>query len=525
MSYLFRTYCHEHTVRSLSLLAACSLMPLHVIGAQAAPRLGTIDFPTSGSAAAQPAFIRGVLFLHSFEYAAAAAAFREAQRQDPGFVMAYWGEAMTFTHAVWNQQDLDSARLALVKLGATREARLARATTPRERAYLTAVETLYGEGSKPRRDTLYAGAMQRMMEQFPDDMEARSFTALAILGLNQAIRSVPDYMRAAALVEPVFARNPDHPGAAHYLIHAFDDPDHAPLGLPAARAYSRIAPDAAHAQHMTTHIYLALGMWADVVSQNVIAMDLTRAVPGHYTWWLGYGLLQQGRYVDALRHLERVRAGMSASLGQRSALMGMRGEYLINTERWTAEPGRWFINIGEGSYAVAVQEFVRGFVAAKRGDTSEAGFARGELVRRTAAVRDTLEVRALGVMDLELRAVLRRLEGANDDAIALLREATRAEDALPVDFGPPGILKPSHELLGDLLLDLGRPAEAKQEYTRALALAPGRARSLIGLVRAAAAAGDRETAEAAYRQLAANWRQADGDLTELRALRTLVAAR
>jgi len=490
-----------------------------------APRLGSVSFPTSGSAAAQPVFIRGVLYLHSFEYASAITAFREAQRTDPGFVMAYWGEAMAYTHPVWNQQDLDSARAILGRLAPTREARLARAATPRERAYLEAVEILYGEGSKARRDTLYANHLQRMVEQFPDDMEARTFAALAVLGLNQSVRDVPAYMRAAALAAPVFERNPDHPGAAHYLIHAFDDPVHAPLGLTAARAYARIAPDAAHAQHMTTHIFLAAGMWRDVISQNDIAATLTRWVPGHYTYWLGYGLLQSGRFQDAARHLERVRSGMSENGNQRQHLAWMRGDYVINTERWSADLMDWPLRVDDLPGAAVYDQFVRGYAAVRRGDLRAAREARTELARRLEAVRDSLMNRTLGVMGMELAALLRHKEGASDEALGLLREAARQEDALPVDFGPPTIVKPSHELLGEVLLELNRPAEAQREFTRALQQAPGRARSLIGLVRSAAAAGDRAVAESAYRVLAANWTTSDADLTELASLRPLVAMR
>ena len=493
--------------------------------AQQAPRLGSVDFPTSGSAGAQPAFIRGVLYLHSFEYPSAITAFREAQRLDPSFVMAYWGEALAYTHPVWNQQDLDSARAVLGRLGPTREARLARAATARERAWLEAIEILYGEGSKARRDTLYGNRMLRMVEDFPDDLEARAFAALAILGLNQSVRSVPDYMRAAALVAPVFERNPNHPGAAHYLIHAFDDPQHAPLGLPAARAYSRIAPDAAHAQHMTTHIFLAAGMWADVVSQNTIAADLTRWVPGHYTHWLGYGLLQSGRFADAARHLDRVRSGMGQNQNQRQHLVWMRGDYLVNTERWSADMLAWTVRTDDVPGAAAFDQFVRGFAALRRGDREAAAAALAELGRVQPTVRDSLVRETMAVLHRQLEGLLRQASGDAEGALAMLREAARREDALPVDFGPPTIVKPSHELLGDVLLAINRPAEAQQEYAHALRSAPGRARSLIGLVRAAAAAGDRAAAESAWRTLAVNWASADADLTELASLRPLVAMR
>lgn len=234
-------------------------------------RLGTIYFPTSGSSTAQPHFVRGVLFLHSFEYDSAAAEFRKAQYEDPAFAMAYWGEAMTYTHPVWDEQDMNAARAALARLDSSAQARRAKAKIPREAAYFNAVEILYGNGTKPHRDTLYSTAMERLSAQYPSDVEARAFYALSLLGLNQGVRDVPTYLRAGAIAEDIFKKYPDHPGAAHYVIHSYDDPAHAALGLKAARAYSKIAPGAAHAQHMTTHIFMALGMWDEVASQNEIA--------------------------------------------------------------------------------------------------------------------------------------------------------------------------------------------------------------------------------------------------------------
>src|SRR5215467_12869325 len=278
-----------------------------------APRLGTIDFPNSGAAAAQPAFIRGVLLLHSFEYGSAATAFQEAERIDPAFAMAYWGEALTYTHPVWNQQDVNAGRAALQRLGPTATARRARAPTARERAYLDAVATLYGNGTKAARDTAYSLAMGRLAARFPADLDAEVFYAASLLGLNQGERDTLTYLRAAAILEQVFRKAPSHPGAAHLLIHCYDDPGHARLGLSAARAYADIAPDAPHAHHMTTHIFLALGMWDDVVSQNEIAAGPEREswTPTHYTSWLGYGYLHQGPYAAPWHHLELLHRNMA----------------------------------------------------------------------------------------------------------------------------------------------------------------------------------------------------------------------
>jgi len=487
-------------------------------------RLGTIAFPNSGPKAAQPPFIRGVLLLHSFEYDDAAAAFREAQHLAPGFALAYWGEAMTRTHPVWNQQEVDSARAVLARLAPTPEARSARARTPRERGYLEAVEILYGEGSKPRRDTLYSAAMGRLAAAYPGDLEARAFYALSLLGLSQGTRNVPTYMRAGALAEDVLRRNPDHPGAAHYVIHAFDDPAHAPLGLPAARAYSKIAPGAAHARHMTSHIFVALGMWDETVSANVAALGPKRAAwtPNHVSLWLDYAYLQQGRTAEARRLLESVRGNLGDPPRRyaRFHLLAMRAHFLVTSERWADSSIAWTVDTtGVGPVALAMDGFALGYAALRRGDRAAAdkGLRRlGALAARPAAADDDDgNPQVVTILETELRAALLAADGKADEAVALLRQAAAVEDTMAVAFGPPDVVKPTHELLGELLLAQGKAAEAQQEFVRALALAPRRTASLLGLARAASAAGDEPVAEQARADLRAIWHQADEDLPGL----------
>ncbi|MEO8433197.1 MAG: hypothetical protein ABI592_16965, partial [Acidobacteriota bacterium] len=274
------------------------------LGAEAGG-LGHIDFPVSAAGPAMDRFQRGVLLLHSFEYADASEEFRAAQEADPGFAMSFWGEAMTKNHPLWMERDAEGARAILSRLGPTRATRLAKAPTPREKGYLDAVEELFAEGEKKDRDLAYADAMRRLHESFPDDLEATAFYALSLLGSCESDRDYAVYMRGAALAEEVFARNPQHPGAAHYLIHSYDDPIHAPLGLRPARVYAKIAKDAAHALHMPSHIFLASGMWDDVVSSNEASRDaadarVRRKKLGvdernfHAIFWLEYAYLQQG---------------------------------------------------------------------------------------------------------------------------------------------------------------------------------------------------------------------------------------
>ena len=514
-------------IRTL-LLAGCALAAgVAPLGGQST-KLGRISFPNSGAKAAQPAFIKGVLLLHSFEYDDAAAAFREAQRLDPSFALAFWGEAMTHNHPVWNEQDLDTARSILARLAPAPEARAAKARTARERAWMETVEILYGEGEKPRRDTLYSAALERLASAYPDDREAQAFYALSLMGLSQSVRNVPTYMRAGAIAQEVFLANPQHPGAAHYVIHAFDDAQHAPLGLRAARAYSKIAPGADHAQHMTSHIFLGLGMWDETVTANEVASfgtepDRSKWGPGHYTHWLGYGLLQQGRFGEARRHLEGVRPnlGTPARVPRKAYLVAMRAHYLVSTERWTDPVAQWELDLaGVGPGPQAMDAFALGLAALGRSDPAAAERWLAELERR-AQTRPTSDRYATndqipGILAKELRALLALVDGHKDEALALLRDAAAAEDALPLEYGPPDIVKPTHELFGEVLLGLGDGPAAQREFERSLQLAPRRALSLLGLARAATMSGDREAASRAHAELRRIWHKADGDVAWVR---------
>jgi tetratricopeptide (TPR) repeat protein len=457
------------------------------------PRLGTINFPTSAGPAAQGAFVRGVLYLHSFEYASAATAFREAQALEPGFAMAYWGEVMTLNHPVWNQQDSVQARTVLGRLAPTPEARQANAPTARERGYLQAVEQLYGAGgSKQRRDTLYSAAMGSLAAAYPSDAEAQSFFALSLLGLSQGDRVVPTYMRAGAISLALMQQYPDHPGAAHYAIHSFDDPDHAIIGLPAARAYSQIAPGAPHAQHMTAHIFLALGMWNDVVSQNIIASgpDSSKWTPGHYTQWLQYGLLQLGRApaADSLLRSTLAHAGTQLQGGRSSYALEMRAAQIVNARQWR-EP-YLFAPLAVSRTLVgseAADAFAQGYAALQR---DEPGIAAAEQARfpalkaRVASRPDATQPGTVDAMAKALDAAIAFQAGHRDEALVLIAEANRIEDGLVVEFGPPTIVKPTWELRGEMLLAMNRPREAHDAFARSLALQPNRLLSVQGLAAA-----------------------------------------
>ncbi|MEA2561220.1 MAG: hypothetical protein QOH06_2724 [Acidobacteriota bacterium] len=319
------------------------LVFLALAPAQAAD-LGRVDFPTSGKPEAQAHFLRGVAALHSFWYDEAADAFRDAQKADPAFALAYWGEAMTYNHPIWGEQDLEAAKAVL--------ARAAKAPTDREKAWLAAVEALYGEGEKPARDRAYAEAMRALHERWPDDLEAASFYALSLIGpALTGGQTGPDrdreLMKAAGVLEVFFDRNPEHPGVVHYLIHAYDDPVHAPLGLRAARTYAKVAPSAHHALHMPSHIFVQLGQWAETSASNEASWAASvdwvkrRNLPVdkrdfHSLSWLAYSYLQQGRLRKAEEMLEIVRQAARESDSPRvaSALEGMEARHRIETRTW-----------------------------------------------------------------------------------------------------------------------------------------------------------------------------------------------
>lgn len=487
------------------ILAAAALLALSPVAAPAQSPVGEVAFENSGAPAAQAPFLRGLALLHNFEYAAAAAAFREAQAADPGFAMAYWGEAMTFNHPVWMEQDPVAARAVLARLGADPAQRRARARTERERLYLDAVETLYGEGDKPERDLAYSQRMEALFNLHPDDVDARAFYALSLLGLAHHGRDVPLYMRAAALLEEAYPAHRGHPGVLHYLIHSYDDPAHAPLGLRAARRYAAVAPEAPHAIHMTSHIFLALGLWDESVAANSAAMatmNRQRAAAGrppvhcgHAAEWQVYSEYQRGRAEAADALVELCRADALAELARPAegaiepgrsfvrSYADMAVRRLTETGQWTGADG---LPLPEGGYLGTRFTLAYGDLLAAGADPARVAAAHARLRAAAAAIRSASDAASAAAsrrheIVLMQAAALERLHGGEVEAgLAELRRAADLERTIPAEFGPPLVEKPSAELLGDVLTALGRAAEARQAYRAALALAPGRRLSLRG---------------------------------------------
>jgi hypothetical protein len=501
------------SLRSWIIVAAATVTLLATSRASTQQDFGEVAFANSGAAAAQSEFLRGLSQLHNFEYDDAAKHFRAAQQLSPDFVMAYWGEAMTYNHPIWHEQDRAAAQQVLAKLGPTPGARQAKAPTNREKMYLQSVEILYGDGTKEDRDLKYEAAMAELHRKYPDDVDATAFYALSILGSAEQGRDFATYMRAAAVLEEVFPQHPRHPGVVHYMIHSYDDPIHAPLGLRAARVYSQIAPDAAHAQHMTSHIFLALGMWDDVVKANETATAVVNRqrqsagkasrMCGHYNYWLEYGYLQLGRVSDARRVLEGCRqeaeheAGKGDAVDPDNSAVGsyssMRATFLIDTQLWNDEVASWTLPAGTYRFAQFTSDYVNALAALERaGDTSaQEAIAKVERDRQqceawldTKKLPEPQERKRLQILTGQLQALLLLHSGKPDEAIHELQRLAAEEQAMPLEFGPPFVNKPTEELLGEVLLQQKRPSQAWDAFQASLARAPGRRLSVEELARA-----------------------------------------
>jgi len=508
-------------------------------------QLGRVVFPTSGSEKAQVHFMRGLAALHSFWFEEAVDEFRESTKIDPEFVMGYWGEAMAYNHPLWAEQDTEAARKTLAKIKDTSK------TTARERAYVDAVRILYGEGDKLTRDKAYSAAMEKVYRDFPDDLEAACFYSLSLLGtVRPGDKGFKRQSLAGAIAFDIYRKNPDHPGAAHFIIHSFDDPEHAILALPAARRYAEIAPEAHHARHMPAHIFLQLGMWPEAAASNESAWAVSDAwvkrkgLPlsardYHSLHWLAYVYLQQGRYGKAEQMLPMNRKDDVARYND-----DLTAAFLVETERWD-QAAKYFpstagaaggemaghaghnappatsppsANATRPPRSQSLPSFIRGLAAAKTGSPEATRFiAELQAARKQILDKgDAYAAKSAEIKELEVSAAAAAYKQNFTEAIDMMKRATGLEEEMSPPSGPPSLIKPSHELFGEILLSANRPKEAAVQFAIALQRQPNRARSLLGSARAAAKTGDTKAALAAYSRLMNQWNQADQTLPELR---------
>ena len=491
-------------------------------------RLGKVHFPTSCDPAQRAAFERAVALLHSFAYVDAATAFRDIASKDPSCAMAQWGVAMSYFHVIWGPPTPEE--FAAGKAAADQAAALAGRASERDRDFVAAIVAYYQGDGVPHatRVAAFEGAMAKVAERHPDDHEAAIFHALSILGV--AYNSPPDktYARqkeAAKILNGMLALEPEHPGIAHYMIHAFDYPELATLALPAARAYSKIAPSAPHALHMPSHIFTRLGMWRESIESNLASAGAARARtarthPGamafdalHAMDYLEYAYLQTGQDALAAALVDSVARASSfdAPVFQSGyALAAIPARYALERRSWKeaarleARPASfpW----GKYPYAEAIVHFARGVGAARSGDLETAGqaIARLQAIQQGLAGQKGFDwATQVEIQRRAAEAWLARARKQDQEAIRMMRAAADLEDSTDKHPVTPGSVLPAREQLGDLLLELGQPDSALVEYEASLRSAPARFNSYLGVERAAQRAGQADKAKHYHELLAA----------------------
>ena len=519
----------------LSLAAAVAASPVlaqhdHPAGGHAA--VGRVSFPTTCAAAVQPAIDRAVAMLHSFWFEEARQTFEQVAATDPTCAVAPWGVAMTFWGNPFVRQPIPAERVRAGLAAAERAVALAARASHRERMYAEAALALWANADSldhVERAARHEVAMQRLAQAHPEDPEATLFHGRAIIA--NAPPEDLEFKRqrhAATLLAPIFERQPDHPGVAHYIIHTFDSPGLAVHGLDAARRYAAIAPAAPHALHMPSHIFTRLGLWDESIETNrrsaAAEPDSNTAV--HPNDYMVYAYLQQGRDADALAVVRRGREAADRYYG---AILGfnavaMPARYALERSAWQ-EAAALPLPRGSAAFVTAIARFARAVGAARGGDPAGAG---AEL-RALADLRDTLRAHRdaywatiVEAQRLAAQAWVARADGRDDEALGLARQAAELEATVEKHPVTPGPLLPARELEGDLLLELGRAAEAQRAYEATLTREPRRARALYGAARAAERAGDRESARKHYETLLELMAQADASRPEPAAARTFL---
>ncbi|MCX2742991.1 hypothetical protein OO013_03895 [Mangrovivirga sp. M17] len=471
--------------------------------------LGQVELDVTGEKYASQMFIKGLLLLHSFEYVDAREQFIEVQKEDPNLLMAYWGEAMTYNHTLWRNQDYEAGSEAISKALKNENFQ---SLTELEKDFITSVGVLYRSGnSKAERDELYSEYLQKMTEKYPGNQEVASFYSLSLLGKVKTVRNYEVFGQAAEIAKEVLKENPRHPGALHYLIHSYDDPDHARLAIEAANSYGKIAPDAAHALHMPSHIYVAMGMWDAVVEANErsyqasvdrkLRKDLDNDARGYHSYhWLQYGYLQQGKEDKAKEMVENMAlyTKEKPSVRARAHLVYLKGTYLVETENWDSDIADIHIeteglNISER----AQYDFIEGMKAYKNKSrqTLEAviNLMQNQINEEKVKVNDTgvticsgessdmvrqSDVDAARSMEFQLRALLAKLDGDLEKTEKHLLKAVELEEKAGYNYGPPVIQKPSHEMLADWLVEQKRIDEAFLYYEQTLKRHPNRMKTV-----------------------------------------------
>ncbi|HKT87477.1 MAG TPA: hypothetical protein VJQ59_03520 [Candidatus Sulfotelmatobacter sp.] len=476
-------------------------------------QLGTVHFPTSCDPKVQKTFERGVALLHSFAFETAEATFRQVAQEDPHCAMAHWGIATTFSR--WAGPDEKQRKEGWTEI---QTAESLHARTARERAYIRAEAATYEHPEKDdkKRGDRYLKRMAKLYRDYPDDYEAAAFYALA---LEESDDDDPTHARrkqAAAILEKLFVIEPNHPGVAHYLIHTYDVPGMAELGLPAARRYAQIAPAAPHALHMPSHIFARLGMWQEDINSNLASIAASRNASithmgdeghqYHAMEFLVYAYLQSGRedeakrVIDGLKDLPKMKNMYGTDYDPNiSAQVEYSASYVTELHLWKDAVALPQITPNDdGDTSLTFKAHALG--AAHLGDLKRAE----ENLRSVKALHDTLvlknQMRSAGAVEEDSKVItawIDHVQGKNDEALRLLQPIAQKDGGLFATDGD----TPAHEMMGDMLLDMRQPEKALIEYEAELKVSPNRFNSLYGAGRAAELANQPQKALAYYTQL------------------------
>ncbi len=476
--------------------------------------LGKANLEVTGLPEAKADFEKGLLLLYSFEYEDARDEFESALQRDSSMAMAYWGVAMTYNHPLWRAQLTDSAQYIL----ALRKQRNANTDSELESDFLESLDILYEDGeSKEIRDQNYANFFEKLNEKYPNNQEVAAFYSLALLGSVSDGRDVETYEKAGEVASEILETNPNHPGALHYVIHAYDDPQHAEMAMDAANAYAKVAPDASHALHMPSHIFIAKGMWDKVIASNVDAyqasvdrMETKGLKDGarsyHAYAWLQYAYLQNGNAAEAEKMLTAMEEYLKndPTKGVRSYMIDMKGHFLIDSGDWNSRFAGITVDVTDlnilSNAQTSFQDAMVAFTKNNTGTIDSLIASLDDNIRRQELYLDTVDFKlclptqrsAPKPTDIAVtKAILLQIKALREWNIGntaatekYIVQSAATADTLDFSYGPPEIQKPVHEFYADWLMTQEQYNKAAIEYEKALEDAPGRRLSEQGLAKA-----------------------------------------
>jgi Tfp pilus assembly protein PilF len=511
---------------------AATIAPSATAQEAAEQRLGTVHFETSCNETAQRRFDRGMRYQHSFWYSASKDVFEEVLKADPSCAIAYWGIAQSL---LLNPFGVPPAANLAEGLAALAKAKAIGAKTPRENEFIAALAAFYADYDKVDHRTrvqAYLKAMEALAQRYPQDDEAQIYYALALdVAASPADKTYANQLKAAAILEGIFKRQPQHPGVAHYLIHSYDYPPIAEKGLDAARSYSKIAPSAPHAQHMPSHIFTRVGFWKDSIAANQASVRAAKAEKGygdqlHGQDYMVYAYLQLGRDKEARAVIDEMASATGPDApGASFALAASPARYVVERGNWSGA-AELQVRPTKFPHVAAITHFARALGAARSGKPDAAQADVAKLAELRDKLREAKDAYWAGQVDIQWQianAWLLNAQGKQDEALKAMAAAADAEDKTEKSPVTPGPIAPARELLGAMLLERGMAKEALAAFEGTLTKEPHRLGATLGAAKAAEKLGDTAKARAHYAAAVALAENADPVRPDIAAARAFVA--